>query len=74
MQQISYGDGVKVLPEAPEQYRPGAVGSVISIVESLTKAFEEKTGVPQGEIAVGVEFSDGTAIELPLRWLVRVGA
>ena len=72
MQQITYGDAVKVLPEAPAQYRPGAVGSVISIVESRTQAFEEKTDVPQGEIAVGVEFPDGTALELPLRWLVRM--
>ena len=69
MKTPTYGDAVRVKSCAPGRYNPGAVGTMISMFESPSKAFEEKTGVPVGEMAFGVEFSDGTSLEMPFIWL-----
>ncbi len=69
MKTPTYGDAVRVKCCAPRRYNPGAVGTIVSMFESPSKAFEEKTGVPIGEMALGVEFTNGATLEIPFVWL-----
>ena len=66
---IKYGQTVSVKHDAPDRFRPKHSGSVISLHENESKEYTAKTGVPVGEVAVGVEFGDGVCIEIPLMWI-----
>ena len=69
MRPLDYGDPVEVSTAAPSRYRPGAKASVYSIYECTSQAHADRTGVPIGEVAIGVEFPDGASIEVPLYWV-----
>jgi hypothetical protein len=69
MKQLDYGAVVRISEEAPTAFRPGSTGSIVSLFKSETEDFFRATGVPVGEIAVGVEFGDGGCVEVPFRWI-----
>lgn len=52
MRAIDCGDTVVISTVAPARFRPGATGSVISMFESPSEKYREKTGVPVGEVAI----------------------
>ena len=72
MMMPTYGDTVVVKTDAPCRFHPGQTGTVVSIYECQTIQYSEKTGVPIGEIALGVEFSNGDALEIPLSYVQLV--
>lgn len=64
-----FGETVSVNLNAPDEYLPGSLGEVVGIIECDSEAFEEATGVPVGEVAIGIEFGNGVTIEVPLAWV-----
>ncbi len=62
---FDYGMSVKVLSCAPGRYSPGEFGSIISIHEVISEEHAKTIGVPIGKIAIGIEFGDGSDIEVP---------
>lgn len=69
IQPPSFGDVVTVKPDAPSRYRPRECGSVFSIFRCETEELSVYSGADIGELSIGVEFEDGSGIEIPLKWL-----
>jgi hypothetical protein len=71
MSALDWGDSVRVIPSAPKEYFPGAVGSVVGFRPRDVDGVAD-----EGETLVLVEFADGNALEVPSRYLVclRVGS
>jgi hypothetical protein len=67
--EITWGDTVIVAAIAPLEFRPGERGSVAGFRES--EQLSEKGGVSKDSKLVLVEFSNGEAIEIPDRYLVK---
>ena len=65
----NYGDTVLIATEAPDNYRPGAIASIyaIRVIENSNTARKYKAEI--GSILYGVEFGDGSSVELPERFL-----
>jgi hypothetical protein len=67
---FEYSDLVRVVDEAPEDLRPGMMGSVCGIV--VTDAKTAATfGVREGVAVYLIEFSDAETREVPENWLSR---
>ncbi len=62
MAKFTYGDDVRVKPEAPEPLRAGAVASVIAVFATRPKGshFAE---FPQG-VVYSIEYADGAATDV----------
>ncbi len=69
---FDWGDTVRVLANAPSAYRPASRGTVCGAAvlqdEDRARAMGEAVGVT----LYLVEFSDGTALEIPERWLEAI--
>jgi|GEM_PF-5424965 len=65
----SWGDTVRVRPDAPAPLRPGMVAEIVGIrtIETTEQSAEFRTAI--GSKLYLVEFSDAEAIEVPGRWL-----
>lgn len=61
----TWGDSVIGDKNAPENFRPGGVGSVCGILELKTDKQAENFGQSVGTVAFLVEFPDGSAIDKP---------
>lgn len=66
---IDYGELVKIKDDAPEKFRPGSIGSVVSLYEVKTTEFKDATDFEIDKILIGVEISDGTFLDVPLEFV-----
>lgn len=66
--EITWGDTVIVAAIAPREFRPGERGSVAGFREPK---HSEKSSASTDPKLVLVEFSNGEAIEIPDRYLVK---
>lgn len=65
-----YSASVRVTDDAPESFRPGALGSVCGFRVLAEPTVFAGLQLAQGAALILVEFGDGTAIELPSCWLI----
>jgi len=68
---INYGDTVTIAANAPKHYRPGVMGSACGFRTVASERESMAVAEPVGTPLWLVEFSDGTAMEVPTRYLVR---
>jgi hypothetical protein len=66
---MTWGDSVRVRPEAAAEARPGATASVCGIRKVETREQGLEYGVTIGTTLYLIEFDDGTSIEVPEAWL-----
>jgi hypothetical protein len=69
---FTWGDAVRVKPEAPAEIRAGECGDIVAITEIDTHDKAENYGAPVGSTVYQVEFRDGEAMELLEAWLEPV--
>lgn len=69
--QFTWGETVKVSLNAPKMYRPGQFAEICSLWEIQTKENSEAHGEPVGSMIYSIEFSDGTLIDIPGRYLKK---
>lgn len=70
--EITWGDTVLVSSNAPVDFRPGAQGSVSGFRDVKQDVERQDLDSSSGQRLYLVEFQDGTAIEIPGSFLVRV--
>lgn len=70
MTKPTWGDTVRVKDEAPQQMRPGSLGSVCGMRVLEDPKAAEHTGWGVGTTLYLVEFSDGEALEIPAEFMV----
>jgi len=63
MSKLTWGDEVRIKPDAPPEYRPGARASAVG--------FREDPADPPA-ILVIVEFEDGSSVEVPEDVVARI--
>ena len=68
-ERFTWRDTVTVTSSAPEKFRPGELAAVCSIWEVSTEQNAVSRGEPVGTIIYGIEFGDGTFVEVPDRYL-----
>lgn len=61
----TWGDTVRVKPEAPPYARPGDLGEVVGIREVENEQQSGQFGAPIGARIYLIEFGDGCAVEIP---------
>jgi hypothetical protein len=69
---ISYGDTVRIAADAPERYCPDAMGSACGFRVVASEMESKAAGEPVGTLLWLVEFSDGSAREVPAHYLTRI--
>jgi len=69
---FKWGDAVRTKSSAPEQFRPGEVSSVCGIYFVENEEAALKFGEPIGTVVCLVEFSNGSSIEVPEKWLEQI--
>jgi hypothetical protein len=69
---IDYGDDVRIAAEAPERYYPGARASACGFRVVASERESKAAGEPVGTPLWLVEFSDGSAREVPAHYLTRI--
>jgi hypothetical protein len=69
--EITWGDTVIVSHDAPSQFHPGFRGSVSGIRDVVASPSEPEPQSPTSARLYLVEFSDGTAIEIPEHYLSK---
>ena len=62
---LTWGDAVTVVRNAPENFRPLETGSVCGMRLVDTLELSEKFSVPLGTFLCLVEFSSGASVEIP---------
>lgn len=67
--QFAWGDTVRIVPGAPERFKPGDLGEVCSIGTIETEKTSRDFGEPLGSTFYTIEFGDGTLLEIPERYL-----
>lgn len=71
MSNFTWGDTVRVKPDAPAEFEPGKIGSVCSVDLIETEFRAKSTGAEIGEYSHTVEWIDGSDIEIPAKWLEK---
>lgn len=71
MSKFTWGDTVRVKPNAPPKFAPGKIGSVCSFDLIETDIRAEHTGAEIGDYCHVVEWIDGSDIEIPAKWLEK---
>ncbi len=66
---LSWGDLVRVKPEAPRDRRPGALADIVGIRTVENELLAAEYGTPVGSKLYLVEFADGSSLEVPGCWL-----
>ena len=69
---FAWGDSVRVLAGAPSAYHPTSRGSVCGAAVLQDKDQARAMGEEVGIVLYLVEFADGTAVEIPERWLEAI--
>ena len=69
MTELTWGDGVKVRSDAPACYRPAATAAVVGMRAVASGEQAVRYDTPIGTYLYLIEYSDGSAIEIPERWL-----
>ena len=69
---FSWGDTVRVSANAPEAYRPGALGSICGMRTITTRETAELFACQMGTMVYTVEFSDGLSLEVSDQYLEGV--
>ncbi|MEM9377462.1 MAG: hypothetical protein AAGA72_14675 [Pseudomonadota bacterium] len=72
MSKFTWGDTVRVTKNAPHNFEPGKIGSVCSVDLIETEIRAEQTGAEIGGYCHVVEWTDGSDIEIPAKWLEKV--
>lgn len=67
---FTWNDGVKVHPDAPTHFRPGASAVVVGTGVCNHESTAEKTGAKLGEAMYTIEYSDGTDAYIAESWLL----
>jgi hypothetical protein len=67
-----YGDEIRIRPEAPEKFRPGARAWVVGF-RTITERDESQSTFSLGSRLVNVEFEDGSSTEVPAQLIVLEG-
>lgn len=62
---FDFGDEIQVSLRAPQPYRPGESGSIVSIRATENDAIIEGRWISSGKRLLLVEFADGSSIEIP---------
>ena len=68
---FKWGETVRVVHNAPAQFRPGELAEVCSLWEVKTPENSLARGEPIGAVTYGIEFGDGTIVELPEKYLLK---
>ncbi|OFX02233.1 MAG: hypothetical protein A3E78_04075 [Alphaproteobacteria bacterium RIFCSPHIGHO2_12_FULL_63_12] len=66
---FGYGDSVRISPAAPQRFRPGAIGEVVSLYEVKETDSEDQLGVQIGTVLIGIEMSDGSYVDVPVEYV-----
>ena len=66
---FTWGDTVRVKPDAPAEMRAGERGDVVAVTEIDTQEKADVYDVPVGSTVYQVEFGDGGAVEIGELWL-----
>jgi len=72
-EEITWGDTVKISPNAPAEYRPEEVAAVCGIRIVSGPEEVKATGVPDGTKLYLVEFGDGNSQEIPEYLISKIG-
>lgn len=66
---FTWGDSVKVIEDAPENFFPNRKGEVVGFykVETESEALKKKTEI--GTYLYEIEFSDGSQTDIPEKYL-----
>jgi hypothetical protein len=54
---------------APERFKPGAIGEVVSLYEVKDTDSEERLGFKSGAVLIGIELPDGTYLDVPIEYV-----
>ena len=60
-----YGSTVRIRKIAPKMFRPDELGEIVGITKINSEQLSSSYKLPLGTKVLYVEFSDGTAIEIP---------
>ena len=71
MSEFTWGDAVRISASAPARFQPGKIGSVCTVDLIETEHHANHTGARIGEYSHLVEWSDGSDIEIPAKWLEK---
>ncbi len=66
---FTWGDSVRVIADAPECYRPGAIGSICGMRTADSDNVAEQFQCPIGSVIYIIEYTDGSSTEVPARLL-----
>ena len=66
---FSWGDSVKVTESAPSIFNPGTYGSVCGMRDVENEKIANDFFATVGEVLYLIEFSSGSAIEVPEKYL-----
>lgn len=69
---FDYGDEVEIIKTAPDKYHPGEPGAVVGFIQINNDYLLLKYNEEFGTILCSVEFGDGTTIEIPEKYLVKL--
>ena len=60
---------MRIKSNAPAEFKLGAIGSVVSLYEVKTSAYEEKTGIKMGTVLIRIETPDGIFMDVPIEFV-----
>ncbi|HEX7339230.1 MAG TPA: hypothetical protein VF271_04770 [Rhodanobacteraceae bacterium] len=72
MNEVTFGDTVKVSSSAPQIFRPGSIGEVVAITETNDDFKINNRDISCSKKYYLVEFGDGYEIEIPEVWVSLV--
>ncbi|MGZ3634066.1 MAG: hypothetical protein ACXU9U_02250 [Parachlamydiaceae bacterium] len=68
---LTWGEDAQVVVTAPQQYRPGAIGSVCGIHVITSPSVAKEFCQALGSKFYSIEFGDGSSIEIPEVYLEK---
>ena len=67
---FTWGDAVHVRLDAPSHLRPGAAGDICGFRTVESEEAAQEFGVDLSSILYIIEYSDGSSLEIPEKYLV----
>ena len=69
-QKYTWNDQVRIHPDAPMRFKPGAIATVVGTGVCNHEKTMEKTGAELGESTYTVEYLDGSDAYIAEKWLL----
>ena len=68
---LTWGDSVIIIKDAPASMRPGSLGEVVGITDVDTQVLAATYGVSLGSRVYTIEFGDGCSAEISSSWVKK---